>query len=258
MNKASINGIDLAYEDRGNGDPILCIHGFPLSHALWLPAAESLGDRYRFIMPDLRGMGQSGVTDEASMQIYAEDLAALLDHLKIDGPVTVMGLSMGGYVAFEFVRRFAQRVSKLVLVDTQAGADSDEKKQERATVAQKVLSEGVYFVADGMLPKLFAKNADTELLDRWHAILSATEARGVAAALHAMASRPDSRESFGDIRVPTLVVVGEEDAITPPELSKEMAAGIAGARLEIVPGAGHMVPVEAPAVFNDILADFLG
>ncbi len=258
MNTVHVNGIDLAYEDRGSGAPILCIHGFPLSHALWLPAAEALGDRFRFIMPDLRGMGQSGVTDEASMQLYAEDLAALLDHLKIDGPVTVLGLSMGGYVAFEFVRRFPQRVAKLVLVDTQAGADSDEKKQERATVAQKVLSEGVYVVADGMLPKLFAKSADKGLLDEWHAILSATEARGVAAALHAMAARPDSRESFGDIRVPTLIVVGEEDAITPPELSREMAEGIDGARLEIVPSAGHMVPVEAPAVFNQLLADFLG
>ena len=257
MKKATINGIEMAYDVQGKGDAILCIHGFPLSHELWLPAATALGDRYRFIMPDLRGMGQSGVTDDASMQVYAEDLAALLDHLKITEPVTVMGLSMGGYVAFEFVRRYPQRVARLILADTQAGADSDQKKQERATVAQQVLQKGAYVVGDGMLPKLFAENADAALLDEWHAILNKTDPRGVAAALHAMAARPDSRDSFSDIKVPTLVVVGEQDAITPPKLAKEMADGIEGAQLEIISGAGHMAPVEAPEVFNQILAEFM-
>ena len=257
MKKATVRGTEIAYQDLGTGPAVLCIHGFPLSHQLWTPIADRLSDRFRFIMPDLRGHGQTAATPTAFMTDYADDLAALLDDLKIEEPVHVMGLSMGGYVAFEFFRRHAARVRSLVLADTQAAADTPEKAKSRSETAAKVLAQGCEFLVDAMLPNLFAADAPKETVNAWRKIMLATDPKGVAAALHAMADRIDSAPTFAQIKVPTLVVVGEHDAITPPDLARVMSDGIPNAKLEVISGAGHMSPVEAPDAYAKIVGDFV-
>lgn len=257
MKKATIRGIDIAYESIGAGPTILCIHGFPLSHKLWLPTADRLADGYRFLMPDLRGFGASSVTPDASMADYADDLAALLDAFDGPAPVIVMGLSMGGYIAFEFYRRHTDRVRALILADTQAAPDTAEKARGRIEGARKVIDEGNQVIVDAMTPNLFAPDAPKALVDEWRDIMLATDPRGTAAAMRAMADRADSTKTFDSIKVHTLVVVGEKDAITPPEVALGMSNGIAGAKLEILPGIGHMSPVEAPDAFARTLKHFL-
>lgn len=247
----------MAFEDVGHGPIVLCVHGFPLSHKLWMPTAERLSSRFRFLMPDLRGFGATSVSAKALMSDYANDLAAFLDALRIDGPVPVMGLSMGGYIVFEFVRCHAERVRALVLADTQAGADTPDKAKSRLDAAEKVLDEGLQFVVDSMTPNLFGPDAPRRLVDDWRDIMLATDPRGAAAAMRAMADRADSTTSFPSIDQPTLVVVGEHDAITPPDVARVMSNGIAGAALDVIPHVGHMSPVEAPDAYAKIVGDFL-
>ncbi|HPF37410.1 MAG TPA: alpha/beta hydrolase [Phycisphaerae bacterium] len=257
MNTLSVRGIEMAYSDVGAGPVVLCVHGFPLSHRLWASTAERLSNRFRLIAPDLRGFGASTATATASMADYADDLAALLDALGVSEPVVVMGLSMGGYVTFEFVRRHARRVRALVLADTQSGADTPEKAASRMEGAARVLAEGNQWVVDGMAPILFAEDAPKTLVQEWREIMLATNPQGTSAGMRAMADRIDSATTFAQIQCPTLVVVGELDAIAPPKVARIMAEGIEGARLEILPGVGHMAPVEAPYEYARIVGDFL-
>ncbi len=247
---------NLAYDVIGQGPPVLCIHGFPLSRRLWFPVAEALKDRYRFILPDLRGMGESQASDEASMATYADDLVAIVDHLGERGTFTIMGLSMGGYVAFEFVRRHSTRIRALILADTRAEADAPEKAKSRLEQAEKVLLEGPDFLIDAMLPQLFSPKAPESLVQEWSAIMRATDPRGIAAALRAMAARPDSTATLAGIYAPTLVIVGQDDVLTPPWAAQLMFEGIAGARMTTIQDAGHMTPVEDPDAFVRAVAEF--
>ncbi len=258
MKTAKSNGINITYEVHGRGDPVLFIHGFPLSRELWRPMIEPMSDRFTLIMPDLRGMGDSEATCDASMADYSDDLAALLEVIGEKRPAAVVGLSMGGYVAFEFYRRHRDRVRALVLADTRAEADTPESAKTRLETAEKVMREGSGVVADAMAAKLFARSASPALVEEWRAIMTATKPMGVAAALKAMASRPDSTPTLKDIVVPTLIVVGEEDAITPPPLSRAMHAGIAGSRIRMIPECGHMPPVERPDAFSRAVGELLG
>lgn len=249
--KAHINGIDFHYEVHGAGQAVLFVHGFPLSHRLWTPMVERLSDVYTLIMPDLRGMGQTEATETCTMAMFADDLKALLDHVGVTEPVVVVGMSMGGYIAFEFFRRHRQCVRALVLADTRCQADPPEIVQVRVKTAARVLAEGSKVVADGMIDLLFAPGAPETLRKEWHEIMVASSPVGVAAALDAMAKRVDSTATLPQIDVPTLVVVGENDAITPPRDAEFMHAAIPNARLEIIPEVGHMSPVENPQRFAD-------
>lgn len=257
MQRLKLSDIEFKYKVHGSGPVLICIHGFPLSHELWTPLAELIGDRVRLVMPDLRGLGGSSASPTASMQTYADDLAALLDHLGIKEPVTVIGLSMGGYIALEFMRRHGDRANGLILADTRAENDAPAKAAERAQAAQRCLKEGVDFLVEAMLPNLFADDASQELKNQWRDIMSRSNPMGVAAALVAMGERPDSVPSLGSIRVPTLVIVGEKDAITPPDAARVMSDGIDGATLEILPGVGHMSAVEAPSDFARLVGAFI-
>ncbi|MFQ5490761.1 MAG: alpha/beta fold hydrolase, partial [Phycisphaerae bacterium] len=232
-------------------------HGFPLSGLLWAHLPEALADRYRLIVPDLHGLGRSSVTDEVTMAGFADDLSGLLDQLDQAEPVVVMGLSMGGYIAFEFFRRHQRRVRALILADTRAEPDAPEAARQRSETAQKVLAEGSGVVADAMAGKLFGPGASTELREQWRQIMASSDRQGVAAALRAMRDRADSRPTLGDIDVPTLVVVGQDDALTPLACAETIHRGIRGSRLEVVPGAGHMTPVEQPEQFRQIVGGFL-
>jgi pimeloyl-ACP methyl ester carboxylesterase len=254
----TIRGLRYDFDVHGDGSPVVMLHGFPLSRALWSPCAAALGESHRVILPDLRGMGATEASDAATIDDYADDVAALLDHLGQTRPITLAGHSMGGYIAMAFARRHRDRLGALILVDTQAGPDSDEKKRDRAQTADRVLAEGSGVVAnDKMLGVLFAPGAPRALQSQWLDIMAATDPRGVAAALRAMAGRPDSTPDLAQWDMPALIVVGVHDALTPPAKARQMHETIAGSQLAVVPGAGHMTPVEAPDRFTQIVRTFL-
>jgi 3-oxoadipate enol-lactonase len=256
-----VHGVNLAVEVHGDGPAVLFVHGFPLDRTMWRAQIESLKGCRR-IAPDLRGMGQSDAPDLGySMNIYATDLAGLLDALDIEN-VVLCGLSMGGYIAFEFLRHWRSRVRGLVLVDTRAGADSTEARRARDTSAASARDGGPAAIAEMMLPKLLAPSTLAEqpdIVERVRQMILHTPVAGIIGALAAMRDRPDSESllpTLGDI--PTLIVVGEADTVTPPEQAEAMARAIPGAQLAVIRGAGHLSPLERPDEVSRRLAEFVG
>ncbi len=255
--RANINGVDLYYEVHGDGEPVLCVHGFPHSGELWTPVIEPLKGRCRLIVPDLRGLGRSGVGPASSIRLYSDDLVALLEHIGENRPVVLMGLSLGGAIAFDFFRRYRDRLRALVLVDARAEPDTVEAARGREEKARSVLADGSRIIADAMRDALFSPKTPDALKDKWHGIMASAPPEGVAGALRALKDRVNSVPTLQHIDVPTLIVVGEDDAITPPDGQRRMQEAIRGSRLEIIAAAGHMTPVEAPQAFVDVFRDFL-
>jgi 3-oxoadipate enol-lactonase len=259
---ATVNGARLAYRERGLGQPValLLIHGFPLDCRMWDAQLAGLAGQARVIAPDLRGFGRSAaaLSGSLTMDQHADDLAALLDHLSI-GRAVVAGLSMGGYIAFAFWRRHRARVQALVLADTRAEADSPPAQANRDASAAKVRAAGVAAIAGDMLPRLLAPAsvANPRLAERMRTMMADQPAETIIAALGGLRDRPDSRPTLPAITVPTLVLVGAHDALTPPADAVTMAAAIPDARLVIIPAAGHMSPLENPRAVNAVLRDFL-
>lgn len=254
--------MDLAYADEGPGPVVLLLHGFPLSRAMWEEQLTGLGSIYRVIAPDLRGFGESPVPEGVyTMDAMADDVAELLETLDIMGPVVVGGLSMGGYVALSLAARYPTRVRALILMDTRAGADTPEAAQGREATARTVLAtDSAAPVVDAMLPRLFSKltlEQRPERVEPLKAIMDQTAPKGIAGALRGMASRPDRRGDLAKIAVPTLVLVGEEDILTPPAEAKAMAEAIPNAQLEVIPQAGHLAPYENPSAANAAILGFL-
>lgn len=258
MNTFTVAGATISYWDEGQGPPLLLVHAFPLCGAMWDRQVAALSAHYRVIVPDLRGFNASTLGETpTSLDRYADDLAALLDHLELES-VTYGGLSMGGYIGFAFVRRHAARLNGLILADTRAGADSDEAKQGREKNARLAEEQGPPAVGEAMLPKLFAASAPAELKEEVRRLVAVNKPEGVAAALRAMAVRPDSSAQLGGIAVPALIIVGAEDALTPPSESHAMHAAIPNSQLVEISGAGHLANLEAPEAFNAALIEFLG
>jgi len=258
MPTLTVNGTALHYLDAGRGPgAVLLLHAFPLHGGMWAQQVEALAARHRVVVPDYRGLGQSTPAPLAStMELLAEDVRALLGHLRLER-VAVVGLSMGGYLAFEVWRQLPAAVRGLVLCDTKAGADTPEGAAGRETFARNTLEQGLHWVADQMTPRLLKPDpAPAAVRAVRHLIGGATPA-GVAAAQRGMALRPDSTPTLATITVPTLVVVGEEDGLTPPAEAEKIAAGVARARLVRIPGAGHLPCLENPAAFTAALAGFL-
>ncbi len=260
VQRMTVNGVSLAVEVRGTGPAVLLIHGYPLDRTLWAPQLAGV-EGHRLIAPDLRGLGLSDAPDLGySMPTYADDLAALLEALQVD-EVVLVGLSMGGYVAFEFLRRHRARVRALVLFDTRADADQPEVRRARDQQASLAREQGAAAVAAHLLPRMLAPGAAQSMphvVERVRGMMLAAPVAGIAGALAAMRDRSDSTALLATLEdLPTMIVVGEEDAMTPVELARAMAAAVPGARLEVVPDAGHLPPLEAPAVVNALLADFL-
>lgn len=258
--KATLDGAAVEYDVRGEGPAILLLHAFPLGLFMWDAQAEALAATHRVVRFDARGFGGSEAGDgPLAMERIADDGAALLDHLGI-GRVVVGGCSMGGYAAFAFVRRHPQRLAGLVLQDTKAGADTAEAKANRATLAAKVLAEGAPAAAEAFLPKLVGETTHRErpgLVAGLRERILSTSPRGIANALHGLAARADSRETLPTVAVPTLVLVGAEDVLTPPAEATTMAAAIPHARLDVVPRAGHLASLESPDAVNAALRAFL-
>ena len=258
---ARVRAIEIAYEDEGRGRPVVLLHGFPFNRSLWREQAESLGASCRVVAPDLRGHGETSVVaGPATMEEMAEDLAALLDELGV-GRAVVGGLSMGGYVALAFLRAYPERVGALVLADTRAQADTDDARRAREETARRALSDGMGPIAGMMLPKLLApatREGRPDLVARVRGMILGTKPEGAAAALRGMAQRRDQTDLLETIRVPTLIIVGSEDVLTPPADSEAMHAKIEGSRLVKIEGAGHVSNLERPGEFGRALAQFLG
>ncbi|HKG91803.1 MAG TPA: alpha/beta fold hydrolase [Gemmatimonadaceae bacterium] len=257
---ALCTGIEVAYDDVGAGEPVVFLHGFPHNRTLWAPQTGALVDRSRCIAPDLRGFGGSSVAPPFSIDQYADDVVALLDALRIERAV-VAGLSMGGYVAFALWRRHRARVRALILADTRPGPDSDEARQKRRELIALARAKGSSAVAESMIPGMVGKSTrekNAGLVDAMYQMMQNAPVDGVVGALEAMIARPDSAPTLPTIDVPTLVVVGEEDALTPVSEARAMHAAIPSSRLEVLAGAGHVSNFERPAAFNHVVSEFLG
>jgi 3-oxoadipate enol-lactonase len=259
--RARLGGAELNFEVRGEGPTVLFLHAFPLGLAMWDDQVPALAGTHRVVRFDARGFGGSPPGDGLlSMERIADDAVGLLDHLGLPQAV-VVGLSMGGYAALALVRRHPDRLRGLVLADTRAGADSDEARRNRAALAERVLKEGAEAAAGAVLPKLLGATSHRDrpaLVSRVRDLILGNPPRGIADALAGLASRADSTPNLREVRVPTLVVCGEEDALTPPADAEQLQRGIAASRLALIPQAGHLSNLESPAAFNRALLEFLG
>lgn len=258
--KAKIAGAEIAYDVRGKGPAVLFLHAFPLGLFMWDTQAEALQATHTVVRFDDRGFGGSAPGEALlTMERIADDAALLLDHLGISKAV-MCGCSMGGYAAFAMLRRHPDRLSGLVLQDTRAGADTAEARKGRGELAEKVLKEGAAVAADSFLPRLVGettKKERPELVEWLRKEILRTSPRGIADALAGLAARADSTPVLREIRVPTLVVVGEEDVLTPVADSEAMQKAITGAKLKVIPKAGHLSNLENPTAYNDGLLGFL-
>ena len=242
MEKVNVNGIQLAYERRGKGTPLVLLHGFPLDHHLWDEVVPLLEDTFDIILPDLRGFGESTTVDSPySMDDYASDIAGLLDQLGIQ-KAAIVGHSMGGYAALAFARMYPERVSGLGLVSSQVLADAPERKEGRYKSAADVEANGIESVVATMTPKF---TADEELQSYARASMEGQGPAAYIGALKAMAERADSTSLLSSLNFPVVVVHGDADALIPIDRAREVKEALPQAHLVEISGAGHMPMMEA-------------
>jgi YbgC/YbaW family acyl-CoA thioester hydrolase len=255
----TVRGISLTADVGGDGPAVLFVHGFPLDRTMWRPITAALTG-WRRIAPDLRGMGQSEGPDGGyQLAAYADDLAALLDALHVERAV-VCGLSMGGYVAFELLRRHPGRISALILMSTRATPDDADGRAKRDAMIARVRRDGPAFLADEMAPKLLAPmslQTMPEVVLQVRAMAAAGSPHGIAGALAAMRDRPDSTALLATVTVPTLVLAGRDDQLIPAAAARAMADAIPGAHHAIIPSAGHLPPLEQPVNTGRVVREFL-
>jgi 3-oxoadipate enol-lactonase len=242
------------YLEAGFGEALVLLHPFPLSADAWRAQLEAVPRGWRYIAPDLRGLGGSAIDDgiDIGMNDYAGDVLALMNALNL-GRAVLGGLSMGGYVAFAVHRLAPERIRGLVLADTRPQADTEEGVRARVASLDLVRSRGVRALGEQMLGKLLGettRSARPELTAEILRLIDGNPQQGVEAAIYAMMRRPDSTPDLAGIRCPTLVIVGAEDTITPPADADAMHRAIAGSRLHRISGAGHLSNLEAPADFS--------
>lgn len=259
--RVQLQSFSMAFEDEGQGQPLLLIHGYPLNRSLWAPQIAGLADGARLIAPDLRGFGESDpLPGPYSMERLADDCCALLDVLGVTQPVVVCGLSMGGYVTLAFYNKYAARVAGLILAATRAEADSPEAKAARSQAAELARREGVGAIVDSMLPKLlspYAYQDRPELVAQVRHILGSASLEGMVGALLGMRDRPDATPMLASIDRPALILHGADDQIISLQQSQALQAPIPQARLEILPAAGHLLNLEQPGLFNEAVRRFL-
>ncbi|MCA9266140.1 MAG: alpha/beta fold hydrolase [Planctomycetales bacterium] len=246
----------------GTGPVVLLVHGFPLDHTMWAGQLGVLSDEYTLVAPDLRGFGQSPplASDQLTMGQCAEDLMELIQERWPDESVVLCGLSMGGYIAWEFWKRYRGRLRGLVLCDTRAAADSPEVARGRQMMAMRVIESGADEVADVMLPKLFANDTverDPLVVERINGTMRSTSPATIAAAQRGLAARESYVDRLPSVDLPCLCVCGEQDVITPTTEMREMAGVMPRATYVEIPHAGHMAPLEQPKVVNAHLREFL-
>src|SRR5215470_13499449 len=251
---------EIFYHIAGSGPPVILLHPFPLHHEFWLPVAQSLSPRYQLIMPDLRGHGESALGDgPATMRKHAEDLKRLMDEAGVTRAAMV-GVSIGGYILFEFWRRFRERVRGLVLSNTKAAADSREARATRLSSAEEVLGRGTEPFFEGMLQKAPAETTRRSRPDLIAAALDMMRKmspQDVAGVQRGMAERPDSIPILKTINVPALIITGDEDVLTGVPEAEVMKQNISGAQMKIISKAGHYSPFEQPEEVGRVLRQFL-
>lgn len=251
---------EIFYEVLGSGPPVVLLHPFPANHELWKPAAQALVTRYRVILPDLRGHGESGIGEgPATMEKHATDLAQVLDHEEV-GRAPFVGVSIGGYVLFEFWRKSRARVNALVLCNTKAQADTPEARAGRLQAAAEVTERGTEPFFESMIPKLMGKTTrDTrpDLVEGALRMMRSMSPEDVAMVQRGMADRQDSVETLKTINVPTMLVTGDEDVLTGVAEAELMRKNISGSQLKVIAKAGHYSPWEQPEEVGKLLRQFL-
>lgn len=258
--QALINGIVMAYDEVGSGPAVILIHGFPLCREMWRPQIGALTKAgYRVVLPDLRGFGESDAPEGPySMPLFADDIVALMDHLEIEKAV-IGGMSMGGYVVFNLVERYPERLAGACFLTTRAEADSEEAKARRLYLARELKQRGPQVIADAFETMLFAPSSLTErpkLLAEAFRWMTTTDSRGLAGGLLAMRERKDYSSVMREFRIPALAIGALEDRAAPPDHARAIAAAIPGCSLCLIPEAGHLVNLEYPGPFNDCLLEF--
>ena len=260
--KTKLNGIIVNYTERGipQGLPVVFIHGFPFSHEMWEPQMKILPNNIRAITYDVRGHGTSDVADgQYMMEFFVDDLIALLDHLVIDKAI-LCGLSMGGYIALRAIERHPERIKALVLCDTKSEADTNEAKVKRSATIQTVKTKGVKIFAEDFVKSIFAEKTirnKPEIVEYIKRIILNNSPLGICGTLLALASRTDTTNVLPSINVPTLILVGEYDILTPPIATQAMHTKITDSELHILPNAAHMSNLENSFDFNEKLIAFL-
>jgi pimeloyl-ACP methyl ester carboxylesterase len=256
------SGGTVSYRELGEGpgDPIVLLHAFPLNGRMFEPQMEAFSEGRRVVAPDYPGFGRSPrAPAQPDVRYYAEGIRGLLDRLGLER-VVLLGVSMGGYVAFGCMRLFPERVSGLVLANTRPDPDSEEIRENRKNMVRRVADEGVEVLLELQMQRLLARDTlekNGAVVEKVRAMILESSPNGVVAALGAMRERPDSTPLLGDIEVPTLVIGGEEDGISSPEVMGAMAEKIPGSRHVTLPRAGHLSNMEAPEGFNAALKEFL-
>jgi len=256
---ALVDNASIAFDDVGSGFPVVFLHAFPLNRTMWDPQVSALVAECRCIAIDTRGAGDSPPTPPYSMDRFADDVAGVLDTLRIERAV-IVGLSIGGYIAFALWRRHRQRVRALVLADTRSGPDTVAQAERRRTLIEVAETQGSSAVANALIASLVGKSTRDkrpDIYDAVHRMIAQSPADGIIGGLEAMIQRPDSGPTCTTIDVPTLIVVGDEDVATPPDESRALHASIANSRLEILHQAGHLSNLERPAAFNTVVSEFL-
>lgn len=255
---ALVGNAQIAFDDVGSGLPVVFLHAFPLHRGMWAPQLGALLGQARCIAIDRRGFGDSSVRPPFTIDRFADDAIGVLDTLRIDRAVFV-GLSMGGYEAFSIWRRHQPRVRALVLADTRAAADTDEGRERRRALIELAREHGSTAVAAKQIDSSVGKTTRRRLpdvVDAAHAMMTTAPVSGIVGALEAMMERPDSTPLLPTIDVPTLVIAGGEDAVTPAKEMRVMHQAIPGSKFEVIAEAGHLSSLERPAAFNTLLSEF--
>jgi len=257
---ARVEHTAIGYDDVGPGPPVVFLHAFPLNRSMWSAQKTALSGHRRCITVDMRGFGDSAADGPHSMDRYADDVAAVLEATGAEQAAVIVGLSMGGYVAFALWRRHRDLVSALVLADTRSGDDAPETRARRHELIALARDAGVEAVADQQMIGLLGKTTRDRRPDVVRLVRSiavSASVGGIVGGLEAMLARPDSTATLATIDVPTLVIAGEEDVLTPPKEARAMHDAISGSRLELLANAGHLSCIERPAAFNAVLTEFL-
>ncbi len=260
MNRVRSGDAEIAYAVMGDGAPVVLLHPFPAHHEFWLPAAHALATRYRVLMPDLRGHGDSEAGDgPATIAKHAGDLTRVLQDCDI-GRAVFVGVSIGGYILFEFWRKFPGRVAGLVLSDTRAQPETTEGQANRFRVADDVVRKGTEPFLESMLPNLIGKTTFStrpDLVDQAKRMMLKMSPDDIAQVQRGMAERADSVPTLKTMNIPTLILVGEEDGLTPVADAEFMHQHISGSQLRVIPKAGHFAPWERPQEVGRLLRQFV-
>jgi len=259
MPQANVNGQTISYNERGRGLPLVLVHGFPLDNRIWEGQVAALSDKYRVIAPDLPGFGKSQPPKSFTMESMADSLHAFLTEIKAL-PCALAGLSMGGYMSFAYERKYPTDLKAFILVDTKAEADTPDGKAGRNKMIETARTSGSPAIAAAMLPKMLSPQSQQtrpQLVQQAKEIMEACPPQTIEYALAAMRDRNDFRDCLPSVAEPTLIIVGETDAITPPPVAESMNKGIPHSKLVIVKGAGHLSPMEQPEQVNQALRQFL-